>query len=556
MQQLVDLRNETPEAIALQAIGAFMDAGRPAVVLFSGGKDSSVLLNLALTAAIEQVRRGRGPLVVIAHSDVGVENPEIQRLVAGEIAKASRFALEHGVTAVVRVARPAFWDSFPVRVIGGRALPTFPDSRRDCQTDLKRLPNERELALIERELLAKGWQKPVLMTGVRRDESVVRGAAVKGRGEKAVTLWTDKEGRLRLSPLLEWAVDDVWQYLGLANAGVIPSYSRFEETMQTYQAAGGSSCVVVADAEMQKHSKPCSSRFGCWVCTAVREDKSLRQMIETDRDRYGYLAPLAALRDFIAYTQYDWSRRQYVGRSIVDGFIEVGADTYSPSMLADLLRYTLSAQKLSVVPIISAAQLIAIDARWSQYAIAEPFAALRIWKQVEEGAIWTPPAIRAHPKTPVPKLGKIFVGDWNDDVTSALEVTGLRNPAWEDFAETCGPGLRTLASGRAVIDVEGESEIDEEGAWLFLDFELERMLRARPTTSGYWTSGYETYLSFGLVQPGRGQSARVDEILRRSQWRQRHGLHGEPPLAVLRDRLSVRYPSQGDLFEELLEADA
>lgn len=551
MQQLIDLRNETPEAIALQAIGAFMDAGRPAIVLFSGGKDSSVLLNLALTAAVEQVRRGHRPLVVIAHSDVGVENPEIQRLVAGEIAKASRFAREHGVTAVVRVAEPAFWDSFPVRVIGGRALPTFPDSRRDCQTDLKRLPNERELALIERELLSKGWQKPVLMTGVWRDESVVRGAAVKGRGEKAVTLWTDKECRLRLSPLLEWAVDDVWQYLGLANAGVIPSYSRFEETMQTYQAAGGSSCVVVADAEMQKHSKPCSSRFGCWVCTAVREDKSLRQMIETDRDRYGYLAPLAALRDFIAYTQYDWSRRQYVGRSIVEGFIEVGADTYSPSMLADLLRYALSAQKLSGVPIISAAQLIAIDARWSQYAIAEPFAALRIWKQVEEGAIWTPPAMRAHPKTAVPKLGKIFVGDWNDDVTSALEVTGLRNPAWEDFAETCGPGLRTLASGRAVIDVEGESEIDEEGAWLFLDFELERMLRERATASGYWTSGYETYLSFGLVQPGRGQSARVDQILRRSQWRQRHGLHGEPPLASLRDRLSVRYPSQGDLFEEV-----
>jgi len=551
MQQLIDLRNETPEAIALQAIGAFMDAGRPAIVLFSGGKDSSVLLNLALTAAVERVRRGRRPLVVIAHSDVGVENPEIQRLVAGEIAKASRFAREHGVTAVVRVAEPAFWDSFPVRVIGGRALPTFPDSRRDCQTDLKRLPNERELALIERELLAKGWQKPVLMTGVRRDESVVRGAAVNGRGEKAVTLWTDKESRLRLSPLLEWAVDDVWQYLGLANAGVIPSYSRFEETMQTYQAAGGSSCVVVADAEMQKHSKPCSSRFGCWVCTAVREDKSLRQMIETDRDRYGYLAPLAALRDFIAHSQYDWSRRQYVGRSIVEGFIEVGADTYSPSMLADLLRYALSAQKLSGVPIISAAQLIAIDARWSQYAIAEPFAALRIWKQVEEGASWTPPAMRAHPKTAVPKLGKIFVGDWNDDVTSALEVTGLRNPAWEDFAETCGPGLRTLASGRAVIDVEGESEIDEEGAWLFLDFELERMLRERSTASGYWTSGYETYLSFGLVQPGRGQSARVDQILRRSQWRQRHGLHGEPPLASLRDRLSVRYPSQGDLFEEL-----
>lgn len=40
MQQLIDLRHETPEAISLQAIGAFMEVGRPAIVLFSGGKDS------------------------------------------------------------------------------------------------------------------------------------------------------------------------------------------------------------------------------------------------------------------------------------------------------------------------------------------------------------------------------------------------------------------------------------------------------------------------------------------------------------------------------------
>jgi hypothetical protein len=77
-----------------------------------------------------------------------------------------------------------------------------------------------------------------------------------------------------------------------------------------------------------------------------------------------------------------------------------------------------------------------------------------------------------------------------------------------------------------VIDVEGDSEIDEEGAWLFLDFELDRMLTEHRANDGYWTAGYETYLSFGLVQPAKGQSARVDEILRRSQWRQRHGLHG------------------------------
>ena len=49
-------------------------------------------------------------------------------------------------------------------------------------------------------------------------------------------------------------------------------------------------------------------------------------------------------------------------------------------------------------------------------------------------------------------------------------------------------------------------------------------------------------------------TARVDEILRRSQWRQRHGLHGQPSLESLRSRLTVRYPRQGELFEEVNEA--
>ena len=66
----------------------------------------------------------------------------------------------------------------------------------------------------------------------------------------------------------------------------MPASSDFDETMRVYQAAGGSSCVVVADAQMDKHSKPCASRFGCWACTAVQEDRSLRQMIDGEPRRY------------------------------------------------------------------------------------------------------------------------------------------------------------------------------------------------------------------------------------------------------------------------------
>jgi len=341
----------------------------------------------------------------------------------------------------------------------------------------------------------------------------------------------------------------VWSYLGLCRQGAIEAYSRFDDVLRVYQDAGGSSCVVVADAETARHAKPCASRFGCWACTAVREDRSLRQMIEGDPPRYGYLRPLAALRDFIAHTQYDWSRRQYVGRTIVDGSIAIAADTYAPSMLADLLRYELSAQKATGIEIVSPAQLVAIDARWSLYALAPPFSALRIWQEVEGGRRWQPPAITAFPKTPVPRYGLIHVGDdWDDEIRCDLVVTGLRDTAWELFGESCGPRRRTLRNGRSVVDVEASGEIDEEAASLFLDFEADRMLAGRAEFEADWTLGYRTYLRYGLVQPGKGQSHRVDSILRRSQWRQRHGLHGEPALDALLRRLTVRFERQGELF--------
>ena len=551
MQRAIEFRGETPETISVGAIRRVFEQGRAVICAWSAGKDSSVLLSLTLTAAIEVKRAGLSPWVIVVHADVGVENPEIARLAASELRKAEAFAKQHGVSLTVRIAVPAFWDSFPVRVIGGRALPTFPDTRRDCSGDWKRLPNERAIAELERAMEARGEPAPVLMTGVRLDESDVRAANIRSRGETSIECWTDTQGRKRLSPLLWWTVDEVFFYLGLANAGVIPTYSDFAATMATYQAAGGSSCVVVADAEMERHAKPCSSRFGCWACTAVREDRSLAQMIQSEPGRYGYMAPLAAIRDFIANTQYDWSRRTLVGRNIVDGYVSIGVDTYSPSMLADLLRYTLSAQKASGVRIVNEAQLLAIDARWSQYAIAPPFSALKIWMEVEKGARWTPPKVRPVPKTEVPRLGLIYVGgDWNDDITSELAVTGLRNPYLELFRDACGPGLKTIRSGRAVIDVEGDSEVDVESACLFMDFEAERMLEERSSADQDWTMGYQTYVGMGLISPAKGQSARVDAILRRSQWRQRHNLHGERTAEELVSRLTVRYPRQGDLFSE------
>lgn len=544
---------ESPIDRATRRIKEVLLAGHPAVLAFSSGKDSSTLTGIALNAAREVIAKGfECPPVVVLHGDTLVEQPEIVALARGEIAKMQAYAKRFGIPLETRISSPPISVSFPVRVIGGRSLPSFPDSRADCSTDWKVAVNQRAQKEVFAKLDGMGrWKRPVVMTGVRNDESVARDQRIAKRGEVAEGIWENDLGALRLSPILDFTVDEVWEYIGLCNAGSIDAYSDFAETMRIYRDAGGSSCVVVADMKGSTSSKPCGTRTGCWACTRVGEDKSMAQMIQSDPVRYGRLQPLADLRDFISRTQYDWSRRTFVGRTIdEDGYITIGADTYSPNMLQELLRYTLSAQIESGVPIISMPQLIGIDARWSQYAIAPPFTALKIYFEVMDGAITLAPTVQRYPKTPVPKVGKIHVGHPSYNEAMRGNVSGLRNVPMEMHHEACGFELKTLKDGTIVLDVEIEDDmtIDEEGANDFVTFIAEDMIADYcHEACSDWTWGYKTYLQYGTVTIAKGRSSQAHEILQRSQWRQKHGLHGQRDPAALEKRCDVLFAAQLEL---------
>lgn len=358
MGAVIPLRRETPVQRAMRRIRSVMEQGLAPVIAFSSGKDSSSLANLVLNTAREMKEKGFKPMpILVVHSNTGVEQPEIAQLAKDELAKMRTFAKKHGLEVEVRIGQPTLSASFPVRVIGGRGLPSFPDSRADCSTDWKVAVNTRLIDQAYKDLSKREDVKDVVvMTGVRQDESIARDQRIKKRGEVAEGVWENDAGKLRASPILDFTVDDVWEYLGYCAAGVEESYSDFSDVMRIYAAAGGSSCVVVADMQSANRKSACGARFGCWACSRVATDRSMDNLIESDQARYSYLRPLAALRNFISNTQYDWSRRQFVGRTVDnEGFIAIGADTYSPAMLVELLRYTLTAQVESGVEIINCA---------------------------------------------------------------------------------------------------------------------------------------------------------------------------------------------------------
>ena len=544
---------EEPEERASRRIREVLMAGHPAVCAFSSGKDSSVLAGITLNVARSIVEKGfECPPIVILHGDTGVEQPSVAKLAKAEIHKMIAYAKKHNFTLRAKINHPKLSASWPVRVIGGRALPAFPDTRSDCSTDFKLLPNQQGQKEVFAELEKLGkWKKPVVMTGVRNQESIARDQRIKKRGEVAEGIWENEFGALRLSPILDFTVDDVWEVIGYANAGVYEMYSDFAGMMDIYKAAGGDSCVIVADMKSTGSSKPCGTRTGCWACTRVGEDRSMAQMIESDPERYGNLKPLADLRDFVSRTQYNWDLRQWVGRSIdEDGFIAIGPDTYSPEMLEKLLRYTLTAQVKSGVQIIDVAQLIAIDARWSQYALHPPFTALRIYMEVMDGAYEDAPLVRRYPKTDVPKIGKMLVGAPSFNAAMEKQVSGLRNVGMEIFHESCGYELKTLKDGTIVADLETDDEfsVDAQGAADFLEFIAEEKIAdyCKQDCSD-WTWGFKEYVSYGTIAVAKGRSTQTHEILQRSQWRQQNNLHGQRTRAELEARCDVLFASQLEL---------
>ncbi|KVV40958.1 hypothetical protein WT27_13630 [Burkholderia territorii] len=543
----MELRNL--EENALRAIDALLEANVNPCCGYSAGKDSTTVANLMLTAARKRIEAGKTcPTLYLLHADTGVENSAMVELARSEMRKIQAYAKKHGFSVKVLISEPALNEGFATRVFSGRALPSFPESNRDCSTSWKILPMNR----LRRKLLKsarEGSFSPTILIGTRQSESVARAVATAARGESDTEVWRAPDGHRMLSPILRWADSDVWEYLGYVHAGVIDGFSDMTDIMRIYRDAGNSSCYVVGDMALDESRKAggCGARTGCHVCVRIKSDKSMLNMLEEESGRYAYMKPLSAFREFLVATQYDWSRRNWIGRTVdSDGYVAIRPDTYSPQMLEELLKYALSiqadefmsARKLGIKPrfsYVNRAQLYLIDAIWSLQGLHMPFHAHVIEREIAAGARFCPPALAKFEKTPTPAARWIYVGRSWDDVTSEYFSAGLRDPILEMHGEQCEVDLRQLKDGRIVMDYDAAPAIDfdEDGMELFDEFELDRHIERYHRPDVDWTIGYRTYLRYGFMSPAASSAGDIDMILRRTHWKQQHDLHGQQDIACL-----------------------
>ena len=97
--------------------------------------------------------------------------------------------------------------------------------------------------------------------------------------------------------------------------------------------------------------------------------------------------------------------------------------------------------------------------------------------------------------------------------------------------------------------------MDGESAALALTFELERMLamNAEASSSIGLTAGYRWWLQLGVITPAANQLRKIDSMLRRTAFKERHGLAGAN--YSLEDVLS-RSISAREYRDRLLQGDA
>ena len=559
---------------ATAAIFALFEAGRVAICAFSAGKDSSCVALLALHAAKKAVAAGLNPILIVSTSDTLIDNPEVTRLYSMEHRKMREYGMEHGFEVITQVVTPNLASTWQVNVLQGRSLPSFPGEDAKCSEDMKVNPQ----AVFRNQLLSslekETGVEACTCVGTRFEESEKRAVNMKERGESATVPTRNKDGHLILSPIANWTTDDVWEMIGYAASGLIDTYSTFDDTKRIYAAAENSSCAVIADAitSGRKRKAGCSSRTGCVICQ-MAEDKSLENMVLND-SRYHYAKGLVKLNKFIRNTRYDWSRRHWLGRVVKGGYLGLQPHTYHPKMLRSLARYMMQldydeqarAREASEVPmfqLLTPEMLVAIDAHWSLYGNARPFAIWADYRDIHENGVRydIPDVEESKIVTKLPTMRFLYVGEDTDDFSGLRDayIEALTNPEMKQIKD----------SDRMIWDVPTSDKftVDPESAFMLMMFEMNSMVAKynAPQVPGGVTMAYKWYASYGAIQITSGKVH--DETLRRTELKDRLGLtydydvrellgrsvdFGSLPAEAMKEWAGAGSSSQGDMFLENL----
>ncbi len=330
--------------------------GKPWIIGFSGGKDSTLVAHLAIEHLISLPRSDRTRTIHVVANDTLVESPLVMEHVRIGLTEIEKAAQAFGLPVVVATTAPELNQTFWVNLIG-RGYPSPNRNFRWCTDRMKIQPTSnyvREQASISGEV--------ILLLGVRRNESANRaGVAARYDNGSRLNRHNDLPGCLVFRPILELDTDDVWEFLAENRPPWGGSHNRL---IELYRDAGGGECPVVTSTSDTPSCGTTSSRFGCWTCTVVEKDKSLTGFVDSGFDQF---LPLLKFRDWLVQIRNDPKRRLARRRNGRVTITKKGVFVPGPFNMAarrEILDRLLAVQAESNMVLISQSEIERIRELW------------------------------------------------------------------------------------------------------------------------------------------------------------------------------------------------
>lgn len=336
---------------------------RPWIIGFSGGKDSTVLLTL-VWIAMNRLKEQGTPLnrhVYVVCNDTMVENPVIEEYVINVLDKIDRAAKEQKMPISVTRTTPTIEDSFWCCVIG-KGYPVPNNSFRFCTEKMKIKPTSQ---FITDKVSYDG--EAIVLVGTRLTESQARERSIKRHEIKGHRLSKHplNPNTFTYAPIKELMLEEVWWIIN-----ALPSPWGFDNKIlfDIYRDASADDYECPTVVTDDSHRSCGQSRFGCWICTVVKEDKSMSSLINSG---VVWMKPLLDFRNRLVENRNVSELRSDTRRNGQRAVDETGHNmgNYTMKYRIQLLRELLTIQKetqdyRASIDLITNQELIAIQVLW------------------------------------------------------------------------------------------------------------------------------------------------------------------------------------------------
>lgn len=293
----------------IEIIFLYLYDNRPLSVGYSGGKDSTVALDITIKSlllikemyGVERLNKK----TFVLFSDTLMELDPVISGIIDSLENVRNFCNEHNLNVQVEQVSPELKNTFWSLVLGkGYILPN--KTNRYCSERLKVMPQQSKI-----EEILTTYDGFIAITGQREDESQDRKERLEAQTIEGSFKSHDYKGCHLYAPIEKLNSNQVWDYIYHHSLDWVDK--NYLGKVYAEASGDGDECKSLLMG-FEASSPGCgkSGRFGCWICPLhFNKDKTLINLGK----KHTYLQKMEQFRNWLvddATGVWDWKRDYYI----------------------------------------------------------------------------------------------------------------------------------------------------------------------------------------------------------------------------------------------------